>query len=219
MFNRKNLLKNRGQLLITFGTLGSPTCGFHLLLFSAGTPSAFMPALFTIYSFPQVHFPLSYLRFSPFRLFRRYASRFHTCAFHRLGFSAGTLSAFIPALLTVPAFPQVHLPLSYLRFSPFRLFRRYTFLFHTCAFHRLGFSAGTLPASIPALFIIYSFPQVLFRLVFHDAFLIIKSPDLAVLNAEGGILLVGHLMEIRLHRTGNPIMCHEQISFFLRLRL
>ena len=253
MFNRKNLLKNRGQLLITFGTLGSPTCGFHLLLFSAGTPSAFMPALFTIYSFPQVHFPLSYLRFSPFRLFRRYASRFHTCAFHRLGFSAGTLSAFIPALLTVPAFPQVHfplsylrfspfrfsagtlssfipalftvpafpqvhLPLSYLRFSPFRLFRRYTFLFHTCAFHRLGFSAGTLPASIPALFIIYSFPQVLFRLVFHDAFLKIKTSDLAVLNAEGGILLVGHLMEVGLHRTGNAVMCHEQISLFLRLR-
>lgn len=166
MFNRKNLLKNRGQLLITFGTLGSPTCGFHLLLFSAGTPSAFIPALFTIYSFPQVHFPLSYLRF-----------------------------------------------------SPSRLFRSYTFRFHTCASHRSGFSAGTLPASIPALFIIYSFPQVLFRLVFHDAFLIIKASDLAVLNAEGGILLVGHLMEVGLHRTGNAVMRHEQIRLFLRLRL
>ena len=162
---------------------------------------------------------LPYLRLSPSTLFRRYTFRFHACAFHHLLFSAGTLSSFLPALFTVPAFPQVRFPLSYLRFSPSRFFRRYSFRFHTCAFHRLGFSAGTLPASIPALFIIYSFPQVLFRLVFHDAFLIIKSPDLAVLNAEGGILLVGHLMEIRLHRTGNPIMCHEQISFFLRLRL
>ena len=125
MFNRKNLLKNSGQLLITFGTLGSPTCGFHLLLFSAGTPSAFIPALFSIYSFPRVHFPLSYLRFSPSRLFRRYASRFHTCGFHCLAFSAGTLPAFIPALFTVSAFPQVRFPLPYLRFSPFRLFRRH----------------------------------------------------------------------------------------------
>ena len=235
MFNRKNLLKNRGQLLITFGTLGSPTCAFHRLGFSAGTLSSFIPALFTVPAFPQVRFPLSYLRFSPStlfrrytflfhtcafhhsafpqvhlplpylrfspsRLFRRYTFRFHTCAFHRSGFSAGTLSSFIPALLT------------------FRLFRSYTFRFHTCASHRLGFSAGTLPASIPALFIIYSFPQVLFRLVFHDAFLIIKTSDLAVLNAEGGILLVGHLMEVGLHRTGNAVMCHEQISLFLRLR-
>ena len=125
MFNRKNLPKNRGQLLITFGTLGSPTCGFHLLLFSAGTLPALIPALFTVSAFPQVRFPLLYLRFSPFRLFRRYTFLFHTCAFHRSGFSAGTLSSFIPALLTVPAFPQVHLPLSYLRFSPFRLFRRH----------------------------------------------------------------------------------------------
>ena len=201
MFNRKNLLKNRGQLLITFGTLGSPTCGFHLLLFSAGTPSAFIPALFTVPAFPQVRFPLSYLRFSPSTLFHRYTFLFHTCAFLH------------------SAFPQVHFPLSYLRFSPSRLFRSYTFHFHTCASHRSGFSAGTLPASIPALFIIYSFPQVLFRLVFHDAFLIIKTSDLAVLNAEGGILLVGHLVEVGLHRTGNPIMRHEQISFFLRLRL
>ena len=142
MFNRKNLLKNSGQLLITFGTLGSPTCGFHLLLFSAGTPSAFIPALFTVPAFPQVRFPLSYLRFSPSRLFRRYASRFHTCAFHHSAFpqvhfplsylrfspfrfSAGTLPAFIPALFTVSVFPQVLFPLSYLRFSPFRLFRRH----------------------------------------------------------------------------------------------
>ena len=166
MFNRKNLLKNSGQLLITFGTLGSPTCGFHLLLFSAGTPSAFIPALFTVPAFPQVHLPLSYLRFSPFRLFRRYASRFHTCAFHRLGFSAGTLPAFIPALFTIPlfrrytflfhtcafhhsAFPQVRFPLSYLRFSPSRFFRRYSFRFHTCASHRSGFSAGISLGILP----------------------------------------------------------------------
>jgi len=125
MFNRKNLPKNRGQLLIAFGTLGSPTCGFHLLLFSAGTPSAFIPALFTVPAFPQVRFPLSYLRFSPSTLFRRYTFLFHTCASHRLDFSAGTLPAFIPALFTVSVFPQVLFPLSYLRFSPFRLFRRH----------------------------------------------------------------------------------------------
>ena len=128
-------------LLITFGTLGSPTCGFHHLLFSAGTPSAFIPALFTVPAFPQVRFPLSYLRFSPSTLFRRYTFLFHTCAFHH------------------SAFPQVHFPLSYLRFSPSRLFRRYTFRFHTCAFHRLGFSAGTLSAFIPALLTVPAFPQ------------------------------------------------------------
>ena len=128
-------------LLITFGTLGSPTCGFHLLLFSAGTPSAFIPALFTVPAFPQVHFPLSYLRFSPSTLFRRYTFLFHTCAFHH------------------SAFPQVHLPLSYLRFSPSRLFRRYASRFHTCAFHRLGFSAGTLSSFIPALLTVPAFPQ------------------------------------------------------------
>ena len=142
MFNRKNLLKNRGQLLITFGTLGSPTCGFHLLLFSAGTLPAFIPALFTVPAFPQVHFPLSYLRFSPSTLFHRYTFRFHTCASDR------------------SAFPQVHFPLSYLRLSLSRLFRRYSFRFHTCASHRLGFPAGTLSSFIPALFTVQTFPQV-----------------------------------------------------------
>ena len=149
MFNRKNLLKNSGQLLITFGTLGSPTCGFHLLLFSAGTPSAFIPALFTVPAFPQVHLPLSYLRFSPSTLFRGYTFLFHTCAFHRLGFSAGTLPASIPAAFTVSPFPQVRFPLSYLRFSPSRLFRRYASRFHTCASHRSGFSAGISLGILP----------------------------------------------------------------------
>ena len=107
------------------------TCAFHRSGFSAGTLPAFIPALFSIYSFPQVHCPLSYLRFSPFR------------------FSAGTLSSFIPALLTVSTFPQVRFPLSYLRFSPSRFFRRYSFRFHTCASHRSGFSAGISLGILP----------------------------------------------------------------------
>ena len=75
--------------------------------------------------FPQVQFPLEYMRFRAHLLSRRYSFYEDTCDFTLIPFYARTIPAGVHAVLHSPLFPQVQFPQEYMRFLLHLLFHRH----------------------------------------------------------------------------------------------
>ena len=125
--------------------------------------------------FPQVQFPLEYMRFRAHLLSRRYGSHGCTCEFSLTSFSAGTVPMDVHASLHSPPFPQLRFPWMYMQILPHLLFRRYGSHGCTCEFALIPFYARTIPAGVHA--VLHSppsphvqFPQEYMRFLLHLLF-------------------------------------------------
>ena len=122
--------------------------------------------------FPQVQFPLEYMRFRAHLLSRRYSSLWSTCGFALTSFPAGTVPTGVRANSPSPPFPQVRFPWMYMRVCTRLLFRSYGFHGCTCKFSLTSFSAGTVPMDVHASlhsspFTHVQFPQEYMRFCTH----------------------------------------------------
>ena len=125
--------------------------------------------------FPQVQFPLEYMRFRAHLLSRRYSSLWSTCGFALTSFPAGTVPTGVRANSPSPPFPQVRFPWMYMRVCTHPLLRTYNSRRSTCVFALIPFYARTIPAGVHA--VLHSppsphvqFPQEYMRFLLHLLF-------------------------------------------------
>ena len=111
--------------------------------------------------FPQVQFPLEYMRFRAHLLSRRYGSHGCTCEFSLTSFSAGTVPMDVHASLHSSPFTHVQFPQEYMRFCTHPLLRTYNSRRSTCGFALTSFPARTVPAGVHAISSSPPFPQAL----------------------------------------------------------
>ena len=93
--------------------------------------------------FPQVQFPLEYMRFRAHLLSRRYSFYEDTCDFTLIPFYARTIPAGVYAFLHSSPFTHVQFPQEYMRFCTHLLPRTYSSRRSTCDFFFTSFSTGT----------------------------------------------------------------------------